>query len=113
MKILHINSYFNGSSFYKNLFDEQVNMGLDISVYVPVPSPSNLDEGSLCKNIIISANNSKYDRFIFHLKHFKIYRDIIKRVKIEDYSILHAHSLFSNGYIALKLKQKYQIPYIV
>jgi hypothetical protein len=36
MKILHINSYYSNGNFYKNLFDTQVDFGLDIKVYVPV-----------------------------------------------------------------------------
>lgn len=30
MKVLHINSYYSGSKFYKNLYNQQVNTGLGI-----------------------------------------------------------------------------------
>lgn len=112
MKVLHINSYYSGSKFYKNLYDQQVNTGLDISVFVPTPSSVE----NICafgEYTTISVNHSRYDRFIFHLKHTKILKDITKRYGIEKYSLIHAHSLFSNGYIALKLNKKYGIPYIV
>ena len=112
MKILHINSYYSGSKFYKNLYDQQVNTGLDISVFVPTSSSVE----NICdfgEYTTISVNHSRYDRFIFHLKHTKILKDITKRYDIEKYSLIHAHSLFSNGYIALKLNKKYGIPYIV
>jgi glycosyltransferase involved in cell wall biosynthesis len=112
MKVLHINSYYSGSKFYKNLYDQQVNTGLDISVFVPTPSSvENIyDFGEYTT---ISVNHSRYDRFIFHLKHTKILRDITKRYDIEKYTLIHAHSLFSNGYVAMKLNKKYGIPYIV
>lgn len=112
MKILHINSYYSGSKFYKNLYDQQVNTGLDISVFVPTPSSVE----NICdfgEYTTISVNHSRYDRFIFHLKHTKILRDITKRYDIEKYTLIHAHSLFSNGYVAMKLNKKYGIPYIV
>ena len=32
---------------------------------------------------------------------------------MNEYSLIHAHSLFSNGYIAMRIKQDYGIPYIV
>lgn len=113
MKILHINSYYSGGKFYKNLYDKQIEKGLDIDVYVPIstaldPSKVRNDDYS-----IISQNHGKYDRIFFHLKHKKIYNDVIKKFKIGEYSLIHAHSLFSNGYIAYKLKQNYNIPYIV
>lgn len=112
MKILHINSYYNGSKFYKNLYDFQVNSGLDISVFLPVSSVIDNDKeyGSYTT---ISKNHNKYDRFFFQLKQSKIYRDIVDSYDIKKFSIIHAHSLFTNGYIAMKLKKNFGIPYVV
>lgn len=36
-----------------------------------------------------------------------------EQYEVEKFSITHAHSLFSNGYLAMKLKRKYNLPYIV
>lgn len=112
MKVLHINSYYRVSKFYKNLYDQQVNTGLDISVFVPTPSSVE----NICdfgEYTTVSVNHSRYDRFIFHLKHTKILKDINRRYDIGKYKLIHAHSLFSNGYVAMKLNKKYGIPYIV
>lgn len=113
MKILHINSYYAAGIFYKNLYDQQIENGLDVDVYVPVAKSVNLSSLDLGLYTDIRVNHSKYDRVLFHLKHFKIYKDILKQYKFDDYSLIHAHSLFSNGYIALKLKQRFQTEYIV
>lgn len=113
MKILHINSYFNGSLFYKNLYDKQMEDGLDIDVFVPVAAPFKGNKGIYGNYTTLSTNHSKYDRLFFHLKHYKIYKDIIRKYNVKEYSLTHAHSLFSNGYIAMKLKRDYQLPYIV
>jgi len=113
MRILHINSYYLPGKFYKNLYDKQIQNGLDIDVYVPATFSAIKDEFDYGKYTTISRNHGKYDRYIFHLKHYKIYKDIIKKYDIKNYSIIHAHSLFSNGYIAMKLKQNYGVPYIV
>ena len=113
MKILHINSYYADSLFYKKMYDKQIKDNLDIVVFVSVSKnrdTSNLDLG---KYTYISHNHGKYDRLLFHLKHSKIYKDVLNKLDIEDYSLVHAHSLFSNGYIAYKLYRKYDIPYIV
>lgn len=112
MKILHINSYYSGSKFYKNLYDYQVNNGLDISVFVPVSSVVENDK-EFGPYTTISKNHNKYDRFVFQLKQNKIYRDIIDSYDVKKFSIIHAHSLFTNGYIAMKLKKYFRIPYIV
>lgn len=113
MKVLHINSYYSGSSFYKNLFDRQKDSGLDISVYVPVVKRTHISNLNLGDYTTISTNYSEYDRTFFHIKHRKIYADIVKKYKMEAFDIVHAHSLFSNGYIALRLKKTYGIPYVV
>lgn len=113
MKVLHINSYFNGSRFYKNLYDKQKEDKLDMDVFVPVPTSFkdwDLDFGDYTR---ISANHGSYDRILFHLKHGKILADIQDKYTMEDYSLVHAHSLFSNGYIAYNLYKKYKLPYIV
>lgn len=113
MKVLHINSYYNGSMFYKNLYESQIRNSLDIDVFVPVPNSFNnwnIDFGEYTE---VSANHGKYDRLLFHVKHKKILKDIKKKYNIDDYSMVHAHSLFSNGYIAYNLYKEYNIPYIV
>src|SRR5690625_2946202 len=113
MKILHINSYFNGSRFYKNLYDKQIEKGLKINVFVPI-SKTICDE--LKYDITYtqwSKNHNQYDRFIFSLKQKKIYKDITSKYDLDKYDLVHAHSLFTNGYTALKIKKKFGIPYIV
>lgn len=112
-KVLHINSYYSAGKFYKNLFDNQVKSGIDLDVFMPVPSnfeSNNFDHG---KYTLISKNHNRYDRILFHLKHNKILKDVQEQYNIQGYSLIHAHSLFSNGFVAMKLKKKYGIPYIV
>lgn len=113
MKVLHINSYYSKRFFYKNLYDNQIKQGIDVNVYVPVSNDfvePNIDIGSYAK---VRRNHRKYDRAIFQIKHWKILKDIKEQYSLADYQILHAHSLFSNGYIAYKVNQQYNIPYIV
>lgn len=113
MKILHINSYYCGNYLYKNLFDRQKESGLNLDVYVPVPTSMDVSALKLGEYTTISANHGKYDRLFFHIKHKKIYADIVKKYAMNEFNIVHAHSLFSNGYIALKLKKDFGTPYIV
>ncbi|WP_054957485.1 glycosyltransferase family 4 protein [Paenibacillus dakarensis] len=113
MKVLHINSYFNGSAFYKNLYEKQVEKGIDLKVYVPVNYSTNVSSLNLGEYTTISANHGKNDRYIFRMKHSKIYKDLIRNLDVDNYELIHAHSLFSNGFIAKKIYEDYKIPYIV
>lgn len=113
MKILHVNSYYNTGKFYKNIFDRQIDNNLEIKVYVPTIRTFKFVNFDYGKYTMISRINNKYDRIIFHLKHKKIYKDIKEKNDILTFNLVHAHSLFSNGYIAYKLKKEFNIPYIV
>lgn len=113
MKVLHVNSYYSNRFFYKNLYDNQIKRDVEVKVYVPVAENYNkpaIDFGSFTK---ISKNHRKYDRVIFQLKHRKILKDIKKQYQFDEFQMLHAHSLFSNGYIAYKVHEEYGVPYIV
>lgn len=91
MKILHINSYYSGSKFYKNLYDQQAKNGLDISVFVPVATSIN-NHKDFGTYTTIAKNHNNYDRFVFHIKQIKIYKDLIRRYDLKKFSIIHAHS---------------------
>jgi glycosyltransferase involved in cell wall biosynthesis len=112
MRILHINSYFSSSPFYKNLYDRQCESGLDITVYVPAPVSARVGF-EMGAYTTVSRNHGKYDRVLFFLKHGKILKDADQRYANGGFDCVHAHSLFSNGYIAYQLYRKYGIPYIV
>lgn len=113
MKILHINSYYRGSHFYKNLYDRQMENGMDIDVFVPVPISRKIPDFDFGNYTSISKNHKEYDRLLYINKQNKIIRDIENRYDVSKYSIIHAHSLFTNGFSAMKLKQKYGIPYVL
>jgi len=112
-RILHINSYYAKGSFYKNLFEKQSKAGINLDVYVPTPYSAQQIGFDYGFYTTISQNHGKYDRLFFYSKHSKILKDVQDKYFINDYSLVHAHSLFSNGYIAMQLKVKYGIPYIV
>jgi len=113
MKILHINSFFSTGNFYNNLFQEQIKSGFDLNVYIPAKKgfdQKNRDYGDYS---IISSVLHRFDRFFFKRKQAILYKDIKSRISLEKIDIIHAHSLFTNGYLALTLKKNFHIPYIV
>ena len=116
MRILNINSYYYSSTVHRQLQKAlQVN-GADTFTYVPlargyVPRDECIygDE----KHVLPSECYNEFDRYIFHLKHNKILNDIKQRINLKDFTCMHAHSLFSNGYIAMRIKEEMEIPYVV
>ena len=113
MRVLHINSYYQTGSFYKNLFDRQAAQGDRIAVYTPAPrgfDPAGRDFGPYTT---VDLNHYRLDRLSFHLKQFKMLRGALKHYAPGDYDVIHAHSLLTNGGIAYSLHKRFQVPYIV
>lgn len=117
MKILHLNSYYISSTIYKHFLYHIDRDGIFNEVYIPINSEKMKD-----KNIGIKSDRIKYiyskcfgklDRIIFHLKNYRIEKDLYKKVDFKDVNVVHAHSLFVNGYLALKLKRKFNLEYMV
>lgn len=113
LKILHLNSYYSSRTFYKNLYDRQIKKGIGVCVYVFVPYNSDVNEELFGEYTILKRNHFSVDRVIFHIKQAKIYKDLIDTYSLGEFSLIHAHSLFTNGYLALQAKREYGLPYIV
>lgn len=111
MKVLQINSYFAGSTFYVDLFAALERLGVQEDIYVFTHTGNELKQ-AYPSNVRLRRPYIYADRFLFPLKHKKVYRDLTRLLPIRDYEVAHAHSLFSNGYIALQLKKEFGLPYI-
>ena len=112
LKILHINSYFANGHFYRHLYDEQVKQGQNISVFLPVSRQTSI-EYTYPEYVDLVRCYNERDRYLFFPKHWKIIKEAINRYQNKDFDIIHAHSLFSNGYIAFKFAKKTGVPYVV
>jgi len=115
LKLLHLCSYYCGRpALYNNLFQALEAAGeLRNEMYAPVHKGAGLDEIPKNDKILISPCFDRWNRVFFHLKHRRILRDVQEKLEITAYDLLHAHTLFSNGYIARRLHQKYGVPYTV
>lgn len=114
MRILHINSYYSTSGLFSQLYNRQVESDMMIDVYVPISHQ--FPENRLSTSgdyTTVSRNHHQLTRWIFPLKHHTILRDLLNRYDFDSYDIIHAHSLFSNGWLALQLHKKFNIPYVV
>ena len=110
MRILHINSYYISSPFYENIYSYQRKC-CDVVVYAHTTKNNlcNLDK----EKCIVGRPYTNLDRPFFHLKHHKIWADLNKKIDLNSFDLIHAHSLFSNGYEAYKAFAREKIPYVV
>lgn len=115
MNVLQIaNGYFD-NKLYKHLFFELNELGIENYIYVPMnksdtqaPTRKEIPDG-----VIVSKHFSDFDRFVFFHKQRCMFEHIEKSFDLKRINLIHAHTVFSNGYLAYKIWKKYHIPYVV
>lgn len=113
-KVLHVCS--NRNPIYVNLWDELIENRIDLSVFhfsnkrVGVPEPGSIYDKEY---IDTSLPFSNIDRWFFFNKEKKVMRALKNRLSGKSFNMIHAHTLFSEGYLAYKLHKESGIPYIV
>ncbi len=113
-KVLHVCS--NRNPIYVNLWDELIENRIDLSVFhfsnkrVGMPEPGSIYDKEY---IDTSLPFSNIDRWFFFNKEKKVMRALKNRLSGKSFNMIHAHTLFSEGYLAYKLHKESGIPYIV
>ena len=112
-----------GESFVKNQIDELKKHFNKIIVIAPVPfSFKRLNKDKLCinynyDNVIVYYPRSYYIPILWFRKilidnRLKTVESLIKKENI-NFDLIHAHFSWPSGYIACKLKEKYNTPVII
>lgn len=116
MKVLHLSNDFAGSTVHAELYQRLDAEGVSHIIYCPVRHQNligrNAFEGANSE-IIYSPILKKIHRLLFHLKINALVKDVEQKVDLSKVDLVHATTLFSDGAVALRLKKKYGIPYVV
>ena len=114
---LHLSNDFLGSTVHSKLYEQLHQQGINQTVYVPMRSHIVEKHNKLIDTwpyrVIPSKLITKKYSILYKSKIKFLYNDISKKIKLNKITIVHATTLFSDGGIALKIKLKHNIPYIV
>lgn len=116
MKVLHISNGYADSKVHSNLTRALDDLGVEQTVYCPVREERFLGKNQFDgKHIsfVFSFCIKSWYKYVYHYKRWKLYRDMQSKVRLKDFDVIHAATLFSDGGLALKAHKKYGIPYIV
>lgn len=116
MKVLQLCSYYLGSDLYEKMYTHLELKLEQNQVYVPHHKNTYISKNVKYvekENLILSECYQSFDRVFFFHKENKIFQDMCRKVSFSEIDMCHAHSLFTNGYLAYKLNKKYGFPYIV
>jgi len=111
LKICHICPSFN-NVIYSQLVEREIENGDEIRVFYYRAKGTELLNGEK-KYVDGTTPYRNIDRISFYYKENKILRVYLNIYKKNQFNIIHAHTLFSAGFIAYKVKKRWEIPYIV
>lgn len=117
--VLQIANDYLGTTLYSLLFNALGCVGVNSVVFVPVCignssyGVKDSQSNDTVYSMIISPCFSSLDRILFYSKQRKIHNSICRNIDMGAIDVIHAHTLFSAGYTARRLKKEYGIPYIV
>lgn len=110
MNVFHICSYYS-SGFYQLLIEALRRKNVNSKVFYFGKNGYDFPYGD-SDYVDCAPCFDEIDRWFFLRKEKKVWEEFAKR-EPTHYDLIHAHSLFSNGYIAYRAKAEYGIPYIV
>ena len=110
MNVLHICPSFN-NDIYTQLVERQMAYGDKLRVFYFRAKGTGAPNGD--RDYVDAVHPYRnMDRASFYYKEQKILRSFFS-IYQNEYDLIHAHTLFSSGYIAYRAHQKWGTPYIV
>ena len=110
--ILHICCNLAGSTVFPQLFEALDELGIDQQVFVPEKHASNIGKNKPRRVTTVQKITVKQsDALLFFRKAQRSVPTILKEMRLEQCRLIHAHTLFTDGSIALALSKKAGIPY--
>lgn len=117
LSVLHICGDYSNQKLYIDLVSHLDAAGIRQCIYVPVRSQAELGvnqkEGLKFAQYRYAHILKPWHRLFFRAKIRAILKDIGSNIALDEIDVVHAHFLYSDGAAALKLFQRFRIPYVV
>lgn len=111
-RVLQISSNFD-NPLYSILFDALRDLGIDSQAYQYAWFGRSKGRKSNLSNVDYAECYRKWERFFFHKKERSVLSDAIPRYELQKFDLIHGHTLFTDGYVAMQLSRRFEIPYLV
>ena len=110
MKILHICCNYAGTTVFRDLFTGLNRAGVAQVVYVPEKRPADMGRyGQTPFPVTYSLIVRPWDRALYYTKARRAVPDLRRRFDLSGITLVHAHTLFTDGAMAYRLG----LPYVV
>lgn len=115
MRVLHICNDFAGSKVHKKLYEELDSLGVEQTVFTYVKDSKKVNVNRFRgenTRFCYSVSLKSCHRLLYGRKVRDVFSALESSVNLEEYDVVHATTLFSDGAIANLVHRKYGIPYI-
>ena len=114
MSVLHICCNLAGSTVFPQLFEALDAQGIEQIVFVPEKRAADLNKNEPRGVKTVRAMTVKQsDALFFFRKAQRSVPAIEKQIDLSGVTLIHAHTLFTDGSIAERLAKKRGLPYVV
>lgn len=112
MRVLHINCNYMTTVLHQTMVEHLDKTGVQSHVFAPVYDASRAVINPNA-NVTVAECFKKWDRLHFGYKQKKIMAGLQSRIDVSEFDCIHAYTLFTDGNCAMKMSEKYHIPYVV
>ena len=117
MNVLHICNDYLGSKVHENLYLNLASFNIRQTIFYPFRKSKSKQlqdfEKKFDHNLLVSKPLKGYHRVLFRSKIRFLFFNLSKESNLKNFDMLHATTLFSDGAVALMVKKKFKIPFIV
>ena len=116
MKILYLCTYYHRAMIFRdamNCLEEKGNTVMAFNAVAKGATISDKYKSIMDEKVIHCECFRKMDRYIYFFKQKEIELAMRREMDICKFQLIHSHTLFNGGWAALKLHERYRIPYIV
>lgn len=116
MNVLHICNDYTGSKVHSNLAKCLDELKLIQNIYCPVRTKEEIGKNQFDGRYISFAFDyciKPWYKYVFHYKALRLYKSMKSKLPISDSDVIHAHTLFSDGVLALKAHKEYGTRYCI
>jgi glycosyltransferase involved in cell wall biosynthesis len=115
---LHICNDYLGSKVHRSLYNGLVSEKIDQTVFHALKDHNThlskeFSDYGLGYKVHFSKTLKHRHRILFRAKSNFLYQDLRSKINLKNIDVVHATTLFSDGYLAYKLFKKEGIPYVV
>lgn len=116
MRILYLCTYYHRAMVFRDSMNYLEKLGHEVTAFNAVAKGTTVDKKYqvIMDEKVVHQECFRFaDRYLYFLKQKKIEKKLCSKMNISSFDVMHSHTLFNGGWVALQLNKKYGIPYVV